>query len=282
MGKVLGIVNTKGGIGKTTVASALASEFSRRGLKTLVVDFDSQASFTHLVGLNASEYMGSEHDIVNIFEGKNVKPLKIRENLYLIPSNKMLKQYAESGKTGKENFLRIALKGDEFEEIKGIAEDFDIVIVDSEGGGGTLETSVQVASDYILIPMRPTVLDETGTLQTLMSLINNIKIFRLRELVLLGFIAVDFDRRAKEPLERYAALRKEIPEILSQVKFLKTAVEPKELFLPELYRRTVWVKAFSNYMFIHDYIEKHENYSRDVLNRLKEIGDEVLKRLEVS
>ncbi len=279
MGTILGIINTKGGVGKTTVSNALASEFSRRGLKTLVIDFDSQASQTYLMGLNANQYIGTEHDISNIFEEKPVKPLKIKDNLYLIPSNKNLKEQAESGKRGREYYLRNFLKGDEFfGETRGVADEFDIVIIDSEGGGGTLETSVEVASDYVLIPIRPTLLDETGTLLTIETLIQNIKHFRLKDLSLLGFIAVDFDKRAKEPLERYADLKLSLPGLLRKVPFLKLSAPPEEIFLPELYRRTVWAKAAANQMLIHDYIEKYETYSKDLLLLLKQIGDEVLKR----
>lgn len=280
MGTIIGIVNTKGGVGKTTISNAIANEFARRKLKTLVIDYDSQASQTFLMGYNPKQYVGTEHDITNIFYEKPVMPLQVKENLYLIPSNNSLKKEAESGRIGKEHFLHNFLKGDEFEGKKGIADDFDIVIIDSEGGGGTLETSVEIASDYILIPIRPTLLDETGTLSTLETLVKNVKLFKLKNLTLLGFIAVDFDKRAKEPIERYADLKLSLPKILRQVSFLKTAVEPEDIFLPEIHRRTVWTKASASQMFIHDYIEQNETYSKDILLLLKEIGDEILKRIK--
>jgi len=280
MGKVIGVINTKGGVGKTTLATSLASEFSRRGYKTLLIDYDSQSSATHLLGFYPEDFIGTEFDITNIFREEPVKEIYIKENLYLIASNSKLKEYAESGKSGKEYYLSDFVQGNYIEGSKGIKEEYDIVIIDSEGGGGTLETSVQIASDYIIIPIRPTILDETGTLLTLKKLIENIKIFKLKDLTLLGFIAIDFDKRAKEPLERYSALKVELPEIISSVKFLKTSVPPDELFLPELYRRAVWSKAFANNMLIHDYIEKYETYNKDVLLTLENIGNKILERMK--
>lgn len=55
MGKVLGIVNRKGGVGKTTTATTLSYLLSKEGCKVALIDFDGQRHTTKLCGVTAPE-----------------------------------------------------------------------------------------------------------------------------------------------------------------------------------------------------------------------------------
>ena len=48
-GKIIAIVNNKGGVGKTTVAANLAHALTRREQRVLVVDVDTQCNATSLL-----------------------------------------------------------------------------------------------------------------------------------------------------------------------------------------------------------------------------------------
>ena len=52
---IYAIANQKGGVGKTTVALALANELGRRQITTLLVDLDPQASATKVLGVGVGE-----------------------------------------------------------------------------------------------------------------------------------------------------------------------------------------------------------------------------------
>ena len=51
MGKVLGIVNRKGGVGKTTTATTMSYLLSKEGCKVALIDFDGQRHTTKLLSL---------------------------------------------------------------------------------------------------------------------------------------------------------------------------------------------------------------------------------------
>ena len=57
MGKVIGIVNRKGGVGKTTTATTLSYLLSKRGYRVALIDFDGQRHTTRLCGVEAPEQL---------------------------------------------------------------------------------------------------------------------------------------------------------------------------------------------------------------------------------
>ena len=57
MGKVLGIVNRKGGVGKTTTATTLSYLLSKGGCRVALIDFDGQRHTTKLCGVEAPEQL---------------------------------------------------------------------------------------------------------------------------------------------------------------------------------------------------------------------------------
>lgn len=53
--KVIGIVNQKGGVGKTATAAALEDGIARRGKKVLAIDFDPQGQLSASFGVRGSD-----------------------------------------------------------------------------------------------------------------------------------------------------------------------------------------------------------------------------------
>ena len=102
MAKVIVTADQKGGVGKSTTSNFIAYELALKKNRVLLIDWDSQASQTNsFFGLKDVDYTGdNQSNIVNMFNGKSVKPLKISDGINkasfdFIPSNEELLETIE-------------------------------------------------------------------------------------------------------------------------------------------------------------------------------------------
>ncbi|MBQ9302329.1 ParA family protein [Butyrivibrio sp.] len=142
MGKVIGVINQKGGVGKTTATIDLANAIAQRKRKVLVIDLDQQG--------NLSKYTSADSHIPTIYEVLQAeKPIAEAVvtcgRIDVIPSSK------ELSKADKE-FVEhddIFLLSDVIELIR---DKYDFIFIDNGPARSTLLTMAYVAADYIIIP----------------------------------------------------------------------------------------------------------------------------------
>ena len=65
MGKVISIVNQKGGVGKTTTTVNLGVSLSLENKKILIIDFDQEANATITLGIKREEVQKDIVDFLN-------------------------------------------------------------------------------------------------------------------------------------------------------------------------------------------------------------------------
>lgn len=149
MAEVIAIVNQKGGVGKTTVATNLASSLAYIGKKTLLIDSDPQGSATIGLGFDRYNLDNTLYDVLvdKIHASEAIRTMKLR-NFYFLPSNPLLAGAdVEMATIYKDNDRYFRLR-DELNEIR---KKYDYIIIDCPPGIG-LNVNVLNASDKVMIP----------------------------------------------------------------------------------------------------------------------------------
>ncbi len=155
MGKIISLVNQKGGVGKTTTSINLAASLGILGKKTLLVDLDPQGNATTGVGIEKGDLKVSLYDaLINTIEPKNsVKKTKFK-NLDLIPSSLKLAGI-EFEFIDKQNQDPSFLKTSQLKRVLyDLKEQYDYILIDCPPSVGILTVNALTASDSVIIPVQ--------------------------------------------------------------------------------------------------------------------------------
>ena len=189
MGKILGVVNQKGGVGKTTTAINLSACLALEGIKTLLVDCDPQANASSGLGFQRDDSRRSVYDVLmgESHAEQVVLPTEI-DGLWLLPGSKNLTgaNIELAGADDRAIRLRRALEP--------IKAQYDLVVLDCPPALDLLTLNVLSAAEILIVPMQA----EYFALEGISELISTLERVRANfnpELTIEGVLLTMYDDR---------------------------------------------------------------------------------------
>ena len=149
MGKIISIVNQKGGVGKTTSAVNLVASLGIKGYKTLLVDIDPQGNSTSGFGINKRNLEKSSYNVLIGDCPASAATVKTDfKNVSVIPSSMDLAgaelELIELEK--REARLKNALAS--------VRDEFDFIFLDCPPSLGLITLNALCASDTLIVPIQ--------------------------------------------------------------------------------------------------------------------------------
>jgi len=179
--KKIVLSNQKGGVGKTTCTRELGIYLAEKNYRVLLIDCDPQANLSKsLVDIPG-------FGLYEALTGGEYEPEEVRLNLSLLSGGVKLASLEKAliGEVDAFTRLKELLEGELFQT-------YDFILIDSPPSLGVLTGNALTASDYVIIPMNPSVYSMQGT-NDLMATVSKVRKNFNPGLQLLGVIINAFD-----------------------------------------------------------------------------------------
>lgn len=200
--KTLTVANQKGGVGKTTIALHLTHLAKEQGKRVLLVELDPQSNASNCFVETTGTHLVASDLFSEAMTGK--KP-EITGGIGLIRPDR--------GLYGIES-LGLVTRSLPSAHLRGLADDYDLCVIDTPPTLGAVQLAALVAGDYVIAPSHL----EKFSLEGFSSLIATIRQVKDKglnhKLKFLGFLANRVKNTSKQQREALLELRETMSNAL--------------------------------------------------------------------
>ena len=203
MGKIIAVVNQKGGVGKTTTAVNLTASLHDLGLKVLLCDFDPQANATSGLGVEKKKLRHSVYDVI-------INDVPVKDAIITTKFGDILPASADLAGAGVE---LLAIDDPNYRLKKALAavkDSYDVIFIDCPPSLEMLTLNGLSAADGILIPVQC----EYFALEGLSDLMTTLRMVKKRinpQLEIFSVILTMFDGRTNFSTQVAQEVRRHFP-----------------------------------------------------------------------
>lgn len=203
MGRIIAVVNQKGGVGKTTTAVNLTAALAEAGKKVLLCDFDPQANATSGLGIDKRRIKHSIYDVII----NGLHPLDV---VVETKFGDVLPATADLAGAGVE---LIAMENSSHclrKALEKVRDQYDVIFIDCPPSLELLTLNGLTAADSILVPVQC----EYYALEGLTDLMTTLRLVKKRmnpTLEIFGVALTMFDGRTNFSTQVAQEVRRHFP-----------------------------------------------------------------------
>ncbi len=203
MGKIIAVVNQKGGVGKTTTAVNLTATLKDLGLKVLLCDFDPQANATSGLGVDKRKIKYSVYDVV-------INDVPTENAIVKTEFGDVLPSHADLAGAGVELISAPRRERQLAAALEKVRDRYDLILIDCPPSLELLTLNGLCAADGILVPVQCEYYALEG-LSDLMATLRMVKKKMNPRLEIFGVALTMFDGRTNFSTQVAQEVRRHFP-----------------------------------------------------------------------